>query len=283
MRPGQSNKRSRGRGRKGPSPLSRGYESNGPDVKIRGTAQHIADKYINLARDAQSSGDTVLHQAYMQHAEHFYRIVALAQQQMNQPINVRRADDPIDTADSNDDDEREGFDPADPDAPQPDVRGQNQANGRDRDRNDDDGERRGRRNRGRGRRGRDDGRDEARAADSDQERGSRDGRTEKANGSAEHEKNGAADNNQPSQNGNEASDPAATVEQDGRSEAAASHAEPNGEQAERPRRAPRSRKASVDVSDRFDEPGSSETSTEQPAAEVAATSDVPVQASSDEK
>ena len=50
MRPGQ-NKRMRGRnpGRKGPNPLTRSYESNGPDVKIRGTAQHVAEKYLQLA------------------------------------------------------------------------------------------------------------------------------------------------------------------------------------------------------------------------------------------
>src|SRR6516165_5345382 len=58
MRPGQ-NKRMRGRtnNRKGPNPLTRSYESNGPDVKIRGTAHHIGEKYLQLARDAQSSGD----------------------------------------------------------------------------------------------------------------------------------------------------------------------------------------------------------------------------------
>ena len=48
----------RGRNRsKGPNPLTRSYESNGPDVKIRGTAQHIAEKYSQLARDAQASGE----------------------------------------------------------------------------------------------------------------------------------------------------------------------------------------------------------------------------------
>ncbi|WP_080690943.1 DUF4167 domain-containing protein [Brucella ceti] len=64
MRPAQQNRRMRGRGnnnnnnnRKGPNPLSRNYESNGPDVKIRGNAQHIAEKYSALARDAQASGD----------------------------------------------------------------------------------------------------------------------------------------------------------------------------------------------------------------------------------
>ena len=58
MRNGQ-NKRMRGRNRKSHNPLTRVYESNGPDVKIRGTASHVADKYVQLARDAQASGDPV--------------------------------------------------------------------------------------------------------------------------------------------------------------------------------------------------------------------------------
>lgn len=86
MRPAQ-NKRMRGRsGRKGPNPLTRSYESNGPDVKIRGTAQHIAEKYLQLARDAQSSGDTIMAESLLQHAEHYFRLIAaaqLAQQQAN--------------------------------------------------------------------------------------------------------------------------------------------------------------------------------------------------------
>src|SRR5919205_1992866 len=84
MRPGQ-NRRMRGRNRsKGPNPLTRSYESNGPDVKIRGTAQHIADKYAQLARDAQSNGDPVAAENYYQHAEHYYRIIAAAQEQFRQ-------------------------------------------------------------------------------------------------------------------------------------------------------------------------------------------------------
>jgi hypothetical protein len=72
----------RGRNRsKGPNPLTRSYESNGPDVKVRGTAQHIADKYAQLARDAQASGDPVAAENYLQHAEHYYRIIAAAQEQ----------------------------------------------------------------------------------------------------------------------------------------------------------------------------------------------------------
>lgn len=82
MRQGQqNNKRMRGRNRKGPNPLTRSYESNGPDVKVRGTAVHIAEKYMQLARDAQSSGDRVQAENYLQHAEHYYRIVSAAQAQ----------------------------------------------------------------------------------------------------------------------------------------------------------------------------------------------------------
>ena len=89
MRPGQQNKRGRGRNsnnnnRKGGNPLSRTYDSSGPDVKIRGTAQHIAEKYSALARDAQSSSDNVMAENYLQHAEHYNRIIAAAQAQMQE-------------------------------------------------------------------------------------------------------------------------------------------------------------------------------------------------------
>jgi hypothetical protein len=104
MRPQQQNRRMRGRNnnnnnnnngnnnRKGPNPLTRSYESNGPDVKIRGSAQQIAEKYTTLARDAMSSGDRVVAENYLQHAEHYNRIIAAAQAQM--PIqNVQNRDD----------------------------------------------------------------------------------------------------------------------------------------------------------------------------------------------
>jgi len=70
--------------RKGPNPLTRSYESNGPDVKIRGTASHIAEKYMQLARDSQSSGDPVAAENYFQHAEHYFRLIAVAQEQFRQ-------------------------------------------------------------------------------------------------------------------------------------------------------------------------------------------------------
>jgi hypothetical protein len=81
-------------------------ESNGPDVKIRGSAQQIAEKYATLARDAQSSGDRVMAENYLQHAEHYNRIIAAAQAQMpiqNAPQNRDDFDDDLD-------EDREEFD-----------------------------------------------------------------------------------------------------------------------------------------------------------------------------
>ncbi len=97
MRPNNPSKRLRGRSRSkgGGNPLSRSYESNGPDVKIRGSALQVADKYAQLARDAQSSGDRVMAENYFQHAEHYYRIVAAAYEQsgQQQPRGDRRDED----------------------------------------------------------------------------------------------------------------------------------------------------------------------------------------------
>src|SRR5437867_10128024 len=87
MRQGQQNRRGRGRGRKPQNPLARSYESNGPDVKIRGTAAHIAEKYLSLARDALSSGDLVSAGSYFQHAEHYNRIIMAANTQLGAQNN----------------------------------------------------------------------------------------------------------------------------------------------------------------------------------------------------
>jgi Domain of unknown function (DUF4167) len=61
------------------NPMTRTYESNGPDVKIRGTARHVADKYLQLARDAHTAGNPVSAENYLQHAEHYFRLIAAAQ------------------------------------------------------------------------------------------------------------------------------------------------------------------------------------------------------------
>jgi len=108
MRPGQNNKqRMRGRNnRKSPNPLTRSYESNGPDVKIRGTAHHVAEKYLQLARDAQSSGDPVMAESYLQHAEHYFRLIAsaYAAQQQSQSGYQRGPNEALAEEDDDDDD-----------------------------------------------------------------------------------------------------------------------------------------------------------------------------------
>lgn len=84
--------------------MSRTFESNGPDVKIRGTAAHVADKYVQLARDAQASGDPVAAENYFQHAEHYYRILAAAQPPFQgQPSFVRADQDDLDDVDDDED------------------------------------------------------------------------------------------------------------------------------------------------------------------------------------
>nr|WP_292345939.1 DUF4167 domain-containing protein [Mesorhizobium sp.] len=161
MRPQQQNRRMRGRNnnggggnqnRKGPNPLTRNYESNGPDVKIRGSAQQIAEKYAALARDAQSSGDRVMAENYLQHAEHYNRIIAAAQAQMP----IQNAQQNRDDFDDDVDEDRDEFDnagntnageaqAANGSGPQPVIEGTpaelgfNQESGRDNNRRDNNG------------------------------------------------------------------------------------------------------------------------------------------------
>jgi hypothetical protein len=51
------------------------FDSNGPDVRIRGNAFQVHEKYLALARDAASSGDRIAAENYLQHAEHYFRII----------------------------------------------------------------------------------------------------------------------------------------------------------------------------------------------------------------
>ena len=67
---------------------------NGPDVKIRGTAAHIAEKYMSLARDALASGDLVTAESYLQHAEHYNRIIMAAQTQFGGQPNAHQGEGP---------------------------------------------------------------------------------------------------------------------------------------------------------------------------------------------
>lgn len=99
MRQGQQNRRNRGRNRKQQNPLGRNYESNGPDVKIRGTAQHVAEKYNSLARDMLASGDLISAENYFQHAEHYTRIIMAAQTQSQSQSQNASADKDNDAGD----------------------------------------------------------------------------------------------------------------------------------------------------------------------------------------
>jgi hypothetical protein len=116
MRNGQNNKRMRNRNnnnnnnnnnRRGQNPMTRVFESNGPDIKIRGTASHVAEKYVQLARDARSSGDPVAAENYYQHAEHYFRLIAAAQEQFRQNQPQPRSD--ADAPSSEDGEEEDGF------------------------------------------------------------------------------------------------------------------------------------------------------------------------------
>ena len=81
MRSSQKSNRARGRGGRKPNGgnnINRVYESAGPEGKVRGTPQQIIDKYLSLARDAQTSGDRVVAENFLQHAEHYQRILVEA-------------------------------------------------------------------------------------------------------------------------------------------------------------------------------------------------------------
>jgi len=105
-RQGQHNKRGRGRNNRRPggggggshnagggNSANRVYESNGPDVKVRGTAQTVAEKYMQLGRDAQSSGDNVMAESYFQFSEHYFRVMAAAQPVGQPTTQLRRPED----------------------------------------------------------------------------------------------------------------------------------------------------------------------------------------------
>ena len=61
----------------GTIPLNRNhvFDSSGPDLRVRGTAQQLFEKYLQLGRDANSSSDRVMAESYFQHAEHYFRII----------------------------------------------------------------------------------------------------------------------------------------------------------------------------------------------------------------
>jgi hypothetical protein len=73
---------------------NRTFDSSGPEIKIRGSASHVYEKYLQLARDANSSGDRVMAENYLQHAEHYFRIMAAQQAQQAQYQAQQAAQNP---------------------------------------------------------------------------------------------------------------------------------------------------------------------------------------------
>jgi Domain of unknown function (DUF4167) len=69
--------RNRNNGKRHVPLRSQTFESNGPDGKIRGTAQQVVDRYLALGRDAYSAGDPITAENFYQHAEHYYRLLSL--------------------------------------------------------------------------------------------------------------------------------------------------------------------------------------------------------------
>src|SRR6202163_1322671 len=102
-----NNNNSNNNNRRGQHPMTRGFESNGHDIKMRGTASHVAEKYVQLARDARSSGDPVAAENYYQHAEHYFRLIAAAQEQFRQNQPQPRTENEMAPEDG--DDESESF------------------------------------------------------------------------------------------------------------------------------------------------------------------------------
>ena len=93
MKPGQNSKlRMRGRlnnGGKRHMPMrNQTYDSNGPDIRVRGNAHQVLEKYLALARDASSQGDRIAAENYYQHAEHYFRVIN--SQTQNQGHNQQR-------------------------------------------------------------------------------------------------------------------------------------------------------------------------------------------------
>src|SRR6201985_3816388 len=73
---------------------NRTFDSSGPEIKIRGSASHVYEKYLQLARDANSGGDRVMAENYLQHAEHYFRIMAAQQAQQAQFAAQQAAQNP---------------------------------------------------------------------------------------------------------------------------------------------------------------------------------------------
>ena len=113
MRHGPAGRRQRNRGhhnngggnqgnqpRRNPNNRMRVFDSNGPDVRIRGTAHQVVEKYMALAKDAASSGDRIMAESYLQHAEHYQRIILSWGDVQDRPHDQRQSFAPADNVEA---------------------------------------------------------------------------------------------------------------------------------------------------------------------------------------
>ena len=94
------------------NPLTRSYNSRGPDVTVRGTALHVAERYLQLARDANTANNPVAAENYLQHAEHYFRLMAgggAGEQLEGQTIADVRATGPSTPEELDDSDDFDGL------------------------------------------------------------------------------------------------------------------------------------------------------------------------------
>ena len=114
MRHGTTNRRQRNRtgsNRRGGQQKMQVFDSNGPDVRIRGTAHQITEKYLTLAKDAASSGDRTLAENYLQHAEHYQRVINswVQEETANEPAKEKQNADGNKASKNNDDEAELGL------------------------------------------------------------------------------------------------------------------------------------------------------------------------------
>jgi Domain of unknown function (DUF4167) len=91
MRQGSNPRRSRGRGPRKPQNFSRpqNFDNSGSDMRVRGNAYQVMEKYLAMARDASAAGDRIAMENYLQHAEHYYRMLnANGDPNRNRPVRV---------------------------------------------------------------------------------------------------------------------------------------------------------------------------------------------------
>jgi hypothetical protein len=82
------------------------FDSNGPNIKIRGSAHQIFERYLALAREATASGDRIAAENFYQHAEHYFR-VDNARRESNQQGMPPRPTTPADVEMNSEADSRE--------------------------------------------------------------------------------------------------------------------------------------------------------------------------------